>query len=834
MKKHVFIEKVFAYIAIAASTITLFSCSDNLFEPENDNQPQNDQFFVFESSTDKNSTRVTYTAEDYTQSTFVDGDVVRVYQLSGTAGTHVVKSAPYKVASNSNGTKYLTPSDENNKISQHNGTTYAFVYPDPGQDADISNLSHTVNTNQNQKENFEASDLLWDVVTASNNKASIVMDHAMAQIIVETDEKVAGEDAILTLTGNPAVAISKMNLTYGKEDNKWCESVSTTSSSESITMWNYDYNSDRNRIFRAVVPAQTMAAAKFLTIGSKSYKLNEALTVSGGNNYILIINKNSNPDQPDINDDDSWVLDVVDPETGEPVGLLCREYVRYQPSDIDNNNTYAFDVNTGTDNGSGSKWINSQAWVFYNLQDFNTRIPDLNKGTVLRFIYDFEKPGYVWWPYSEGHNFKQHGIFSPVHGAHWCDNVNIYTTAETGGHEIYDENGNPKITEYWMHGGIINWDGTNNKIQSFTMPTEHITCTEAIEKGHIAINGEKVYVSYKDYKNEEAASGIKKGVIVPHNLIDRRISQTGVLEINKYPLVKIGYNQFWMSKSLNAKTMTDGTSLTCYNKTGSPGVTFNESDHMTAGYIYPYAVDVEDGSNGKVDYDPFNKPDQMADHSSFKPLPMYNNLCLLTEKFLPKATDSRLNYIIPTSKQIEDMKKYFGKFFGARLMSRYISVKFDTQQQDAFAYSSLQSIIKGEFRGGAIGNMTYRATFTAYTANVSGFNCRALGYYDPQSGSKMEGVTAITFIQLKPDNIQHVTHFTFDAYNAWGDTECSKSWTDNYYERAAQYFGQVRFVMKFKNQADTGGSSRAATRAEATSSAAPHSSNNVYIQLKEE
>lgn len=835
MKKNVFIEKVFTCIVVAASTIASLSCSDNLFEPDDNNEPQSNHFFVFAPSTDNASTRVTYTEESYTQSTFEDGDVVRVYQLSGAAGSSVVKSAPYKVASNSDGTKYLTPSDESNKIPQRNGTTYAFVYPDPGQNADITNLSHTVNADQNQKENFEASDLLWDVVTASDNKASIIMDHAMAQIIVETDETVAGEDALLTLTGNPAIAISSMNLTYGKENDKWCESASATSSSESttsITMWNYDYNSDRNRIFRAVVPAQTMNASKFLTIGSKSYKLDEALAVSGGKNYILLINKNStNPDQPDINDDDSWVLDVLDPETGEPVGLLCREYLRYQPSSVDANpyDQNTFDFNTGTDNGSGSKWINSQAWVFYNLQDFNTRIPDLNKGTVLRFIYDFEKPptGYVWWPYEEGHNYAQHGIFSPVHGAHWCSPYDKYEDGKAGGHEIYDDNGKPKIEEYWMHGGTINWDGNNNKIQSFIKPDVKISCAIAEKYGHIAIddqdkNNIKVYVSY----NETEPAGIKKGILIPHNLIDKRGS-----EINKYPLVKIGYNQFWMSKSLNAKTMTDGTPLTCYNKTKEPGITFGQQDDMTAGYIYPYVIGVEDGDR-KVDYDPFNNPKQMAGYGSFKPLPMYNNLCLLNEKFLPKATDSRLIYIIPEKKQIEDMKTYFGKYFGARMMSRYVTPKLDRQNDQSFAYSSLQSIIRGESRGGAIGNI-YQDPDNAYTANVSGFNCRAIGFYD-MTNDKVNGVTGTSFIQLKPNNKQHVLHFVFYVYNAWGDTQCAEDYIRHWDNRATQFFGQVRFVMKFKNQVDTSGSRAATTRAESTSTATTKSvSNNVYIQLKE-
>ncbi len=829
MKKNVFIEKVFTCIVVAASTIASLSCSDNLFEPDDNNEPQSNHFFVFAPSTDNASTRVTYTEESYTQSTFEDGDVVRVYQLSGAAGSSVVKSAPYKVASNSDGTKYLTPSDESNKIPQRNGTTYAFVYPDPGQNADIANLSHTVNTDQNQKDNFEASDLLWDVVTASDNKASIIMDHAMAQIIVETDETVAGEDAQLTLTGNPAIAISSMNLTYGKEDDKWCESASATSSSESttsITMWNYDYNSDRNRIFRAVVPAQTMNASKFLTIGSKSYKLDEALAVSGGKNYILLINKNStNPDQPDINDDDSWVLDVLDPETGEPVGLLCREYLRYQPETINS----GWDNNTGTDNGQGSKWINSQAWVFYNLQDFNTRIPDLNTGTVLRFIFDFQKPGDCWWPLNEGYNYAQHGIFAPVHGANWSSSANRgewQTSAEKYGHEIYGEDGKPLITEYYMHGGIITWDGTNNKITNFTMPQAQIKCAIAEKYGHIAIDDRdkkniKVYVSY----NETEPTGIKKGILIPHNLIDKRGS-----EINKYPLVKIGYNQFWMSKSLNAKTMTDGTPLTCYNLKGQAGTSIKSEQVLTeAGYIYPYQKDVDDWENGKKDYDPYNNETQLKGVGSFKPTPLYNKLCVINDKFLPSSTndDGRVVYIMPTASILGSMASYFYSDFCARLRNRNISTKdYNSNTIGNYTYSPYQSMLRGEERGGDQG---------AYTANVSGFNWRALGYFEPYN--KYINITGTCNLILKPVEDRGLAYFQSDAYTAWGGS------AHDIYEHTdyngwlfypTQYFGQVRFVMKFKNQVDTGGSRSATTRAESTSTATTKSvSNNVYIQLKE-
>lgn len=839
-KKH-FAWKALTGFAITLMTMVALSCSDELVEPNNNkNLAQDSEFFIIDNTT--SATRVAY--DNYNHSTFNDGDLVGVYLLEGKGLKSVegetFENVPYKVTNTKNIltdiTQQVLRAATENKIPQADGYTYVFVYPyTEGQTYnDLVKLTHTTEAEQSSAEKFEQSDLLWDVEIASNNTVHIAMHHAMAQIIVEVDENKIAEDATVRLTSNLKTKVQNLNLST--VDGAYSSvTANDLSEAKEISMWDFGYSESGNCLFRAVVPAQSnISKEKFLTFKKKdgtdkTYNLQEDLTVEAGKNYIFAIRKNSI--NPDINDDDSWVLDVVDPETGEPVGLLCREYVRYQPSNIDNNNTYAFDVNTGTDNGSGSKWINSQAWVFYNLQDFNTRIPDLNKGTVLRFIYDFEKPGYVWWPYSEGHNYVQHGIFSPVHGATWCSPFNNYENSAEGGHEVYDENNNPKITEYYMHGGTITWDGVNNKISNFTMPTELITCEQAEKYGHIAINGKDIYVSYK----ENDGDGIKRGVLIPHCLIDQRISQTGVLEINKYPLVKIGYNQFWMSKSLNAKTMTDGTPIACYNKKGSAGVTFDNTttDDMTAGYIYPYITNVEDGTNGNKDYDPFNNKEQMAGYGSFKPLPLYNSLCLMNEKFLPKATDSRLNYIIPAKEQIEDMKKYFGIFFGAKMMSRYVTPKTNKDNDMSFAYSSFQSVIRGESRGGQIGSLKNQDPANAYTANVSGYNCRALGYYSPDNS--ITDITGTSFIQLKPNNRLHVSHFIFHVYDAWKDTESIIDEQRNQYRLpASKHFGQVRFVMKFKNQADTGGSSRAATRAEATSSVAPQSSNNVYIQLKEE
>ena len=113
-----------------------------------------------------------------------------------------------------------------------------------------------------------------------------------------------------------------------------------------------------------------------------------------------------------MTDDDSWVLDVLDPQTGQPVGLLCREYLRWNQTDT---KWDGFDDPTYPGGPDGPMRVNSQAWVFYNLQP-DGRTPDLSEGTVLRFVYDVRKntfrgiaddeDGYAW---PKPHNYAGHG-----------------------------------------------------------------------------------------------------------------------------------------------------------------------------------------------------------------------------------------------------------------------------------------------------------------------------------------------------------------------------------------------------------------------------------------
>lgn len=833
------------------------SCSDEMYVPTDDNMPTTGHYFVLANTETAASTRVAYDASDYNKSTFEEGDKVGVFVMDA-SGNAVKTNIPYTVKSSTemiNGKtyQYLEPVSTSNQAPESEEYTYAFVYPYNANMtlSDLKSYSHSVEADQSSEsatsnDNFEKSDLLWDVVQGSATQVNIDMDHAMAQIIVVVDNEIS--DVKLCQTAK--TSISGLELSKRLED--WRNdgtSASVDGNSKSyITMWSHsDYQNSESgkRVYRCVVPAQTFAKGAFLSFNrngsAKTSSLSEALTVQTGKNYLFMVNKHTDPLTPD--DDESWVLDVVDPVTGEIVGLLCREYLRYQPTQTE-------DVHTGTEgtnsDGTTTKWINSQAWVFYNFQNKTTKIPDLSKGTVMKFIYDFEeyKDRTVLWPYDEGYDYWQKGIMSPIHGATWASGesaYNVYSTAETGGREKYylnDASMKPIITEYYMHGGVIYWDGSNNVISKFTLPSEQITCAQA-EYGHIAIDGDNIYVSY----NETEKQGVRTGVLVPHYLVDRRVNSDGVTEVNKYPLVKIGFNQFWMSKSLNAKTMTDGTSLTCYNKTGEPGVTFSSTDVLSnAGYLYPYATNVENDANQKVNYDPYNNEKEMhpttvnpyqKSNTKYSVVPMYNRNAVNTANFLPEATDdSRLTYIMPQKTQFDELKQYFGPNFGAKLMTRDISTR-KSQWNDQFYYSMYNSMLWGELR------QNYgSSTANNYCANVSGFNWRATGYYEPSAGY-VTNITGDCYLMLKASNENNVSYFTFRCYNVFGDTYDQYFYDGDYgsyyqsYDKASQVFAQVRFVMQFKNQSSTSSAKTRASEDTVASSKPQQPSNTVYVRLTE-
>lgn len=887
MKPH----RLLSLLLLPALLPLFTSCTDTLLETPaagnaNADIPEG-YYFILDTDVPQNApqTRVAYA--DINHSYFEEDDRLGIYVIDsdGNRITDAPANAQYKVTNVTNiatGTVRQVLENVGTDVPRGEGYRYVIYYPyDPDMTFDrLKDLTHSVQTDQHADPAsttsltpYEQSDLLWDVVSEDHTSngtpyVEIRMDHAMANIILNIDEKYvqAGsseEGYSVYIVNSPATA-SGINLTQGLETEGWRYNVPTSDPNNPteftpIRMWYTGYGTSGELQFRAVIPAcQTISnnGSAFFRITDpsgtpKEYKLNAPLPLKPGKNYIFNIRESGGTEQPELSDDNSWVLDVLDPETGRPIGLLCREYVRYQQD----NST---DQHTGTDNNNGSKWINSQAWVFYNLQD-DGETPNLNQGTILRFIYDIDILAYgeqagdyesyqpiCIWP-APHIKMKSEGLFTPRHGFKWgTQNTEGYGEEFTG--YSFQENNptaQPIEEQYYMHGGTIIWDGKNNKISNFIMPTSQISNAQAY-KGYIAIeNGKKPYIAY------EEKEGIKKGIIIEHYLIDTRYNRnTHETEIKRYPLVKIGYNQFWMSKPLDTAYLTDGTPIPCYNKRGESGVTFDvdntdHNDFLAMGYLYPFVQNDEnlketDGTY--VSYDPYNNPkDRPTANSSFQPVKQYNRATVEDARFVPLSPENNNYYTMPSKSDLENMKEYFGYKFAAKICSREI-ITFDVTKGTGEVGTRFTTTRKEAIKEGkTCGNMAHDPQ--VYCANISGLNVRAIGFYDSnrykQSFYDM-GEAACLILKREPGQ-NGITLMRFAVYDSFdiGDNvfnEHDNRFNDNEYNYflATKVFAQVRMFMKYRNQADTGGSSLSVTttNTRSVSDSGESESCNIYIPIQ--
>ena len=854
------IRLIYTRLLAALMLVVAFtSCSDDMLiqsgtAPSGDNAFWAQYDFVLADDDDA-TTRVAY--ESANTSVFEEGDEIGVYAVDDKG--NLVDKEPnsnvrYEVRrvtnlTNNETRQVLIPVDPNVRVKKNNSYRYVLYYPyNPNMTLTrLKSYTHTVAQDQGAEGAYEVSDLLWAYYTPEEGELyTIEFDHAMAQIVIELG-------GIYVPTGNRESAVKLLNMPTQATginlvqplEEKFTYTAVFSSGTEDedrmISTWLFEAGSTEDRLqYRACVPAHTIKVngetpivrVYFNSTDYKDYKINSDLELKPGYKYTFTLSKGG-VTEIDITDDDSWVLDVLDPETGKPVGLLCREYLRYQPTDDK-------DEQTGTDGTNSdetpTKWINSQAWVFYNLKP-NSDIPDLNTGKILRFIYDVDETfsnegGVTSWPYPHK-NVMYRGIFTPKHGYKWCTQEESYNLEYGRESETYGEH------QYYMHGGKIHWDGTNNKISKFELPNENITNETALKWGHIAINKNNesdVDVSYSNMDGDN----YKVGVVVPHYLVDERKIGTGEIETNKYPLVKIGYNQFWMSKPLRTEYMTDGTPLKAYNKEDGPGVTFRmgqditNSDNLTAGYLYPFEKGVSaylNDPNIKKDYDPANKEEQMHPKGvSFVPAPMYNKPAIDSKGFIPDSDNPDCYYYDMANKEdLEKMVDYFGPWFGAKICTRELAEHVDVQ---SYAYSRYEAMCKGE---------TWENSAHSYTANISGLNLRALGYFAPSTDANadFQWICGSATILLKSTSTDKVDYFSFPVYSPWGSDYSvdSNVWGNNSFTGLAygttQYFAEVRLVMKDRNQADNGGSTNSFSFSRATTRASGKSqqSRNVRVQL---
>lgn len=834
------------------SLLTLFlvstSCTDELATATGRTTDNQTPRFVI--STNSPQTRVSYGS--ITHSTFEEGDVLGAFVLDQDGNIVINSSAnitysniQYQVVGNaSDGAQTLQPVLAQDALPYGDDTyRYIFYYPFR-EGTTYNNVTHTVQTDQTTSRLYELSDLLWDVVTVTPGTdnaptVEVAMDHAMANIVLNIDRSYlsSGNDGYEVYILNTPYMADGINLSQALDNENRSYTVDNEHTTD-IRMWCSNNEAQTETLqFRAVIPAcQTISSGSpFLRITAadgtqKRFSLKENLTLLSGRNYIFTVTENEEPTPiiPDVTDDDSWVFDVLDPETNEPIGLLCREYLRYQPGHTDNNTE---DEETGTTVGDGTYYVSSQAWVFYNLQP-NSNIPDLNTGHVVYVINDVIFNGWALWP-APYQNKSQQGLFTPDHGHSWDSNYQLG----------YGQTGNVRdgFTAY-LHNSTIQWNGNENIIHCFTPPTTFLTNEEA-RYGHIAIpETGNPFVSYLPFNPNSLRDdeGNKIGVLMPHNLIDNRINENGETEINVYPLVKIGYNQFWISKAMNCKTLTDGTPLTCYNKEGEPGVTFGKDDVLSqAGYMYPYASINDNDGKGIQVYDPYNKPEQMTpEGTTFRPSPVYNKLAVNNDNFLPISQERISTYVMPTMKDIELMNHYFGWRFAGKMCTRAIT-EFNPTQTANSLYGRFTAILKGETHGPADG---YTPQANSYTANISGLNLRAIGYYTTDNGFCNNSASAAIILGTQQAGIDA---FIFNAYNPFGVTldDGNTFWNNQYvdnitqHNKISQFFAQVRLLMKYRNQADTGGSTAftisSITRSSSSDDTEEKSINhNIYVPIQ--
>jgi len=900
---------------LAFATLALSCAREQFNEHESIDWDSGDYFVV----TAAPSTKVEY--EDEFTSTFEDGDVLGVFVLNSSkdlVGGQPV-NAPMKVTTRKNITtgatrQVLVPVNAADELGQ-GYAYYLFYYPyDESYTLDkVKSLTFSAQTDQSEVEGYEASDLLWDMASPSGDCVNIYMDHAMCNIILNIDENYFDVTKPVTIA-NICGTATKIDLTTldieTMRENGY--TVDATQTKISITPLDFGYAASGKKAYKAAVPAcwTIGTGAAFLELtgtdgSAKKYRLGASVNLEPGRNYYFVFPGDS--PNPVITDDDSWVLDVLDPDDGDVVGLLCREYLHYQPDNTDLFTTQDKITGTIPTSNPDSRNITSQAWVFYNLQSMTTKVPELSKGTVLRFTYDVHANGNgiddnydhntnPWgtchaWP--DPHYIENRseawgpGLFIPAHGHYWrfYENNGAYSGASSGdttkvysyvndGSAFEDMNSTQVKTDYqenWMHGGTIYWgngtlsggasDGTTEypyyQIVDFEMPkdlhvsaddeyawyytdqwnslayktldykkevSDSVTNATAYNYGHIAYKvGETPFVSYVRYdettmRDEE---GYKVCLIVPHCLIDRRKSGSATIT-TKYPLVKIGYNNFWMSKDFIGKTLSDGTELECFNSGTSEGslegVTFAYGEELSYGYLYPRTSSGGGGLSGS--YDVYS---QAADKDIF-PL-LYNTPVVLSGKLVPKSVESISKYYMPTRAMIADMYDYIGWKYAAKLMSNQYRYR---------AGGGWQETVEEALAGFRVADPTAES----YTANVSGFNLKAGGGYYGGLGY-WAGFGQSCMFWLAPESDASVTngidyYSVFQAYDCWSAT-IQKCFSEmNFWSTSERYchFLPVRFVLKYENQADTGGA--ALTRSGMSSSSPARIHSSVHKQVLRE
>lgn len=823
-------------LLLTAVTLGLTACTDDFAEtPDVAPMPEGYYFLLADSGT-----RVSYDTD--TGATFDEGDELGVFALASydegsqnwTAAAGEKQNARYRVKripsvnADSDGRQALVPATDAETLTE-GCYAYLFYYPyDPavGSLADIRTYAFAVQANQRDGDGYAASDLLWSVTFSdpAKNYLEIAMDHVMANIVLEIDETKLDVEAGATVPQMPLLA---EGIDLGATEWRSLGYAAGGDTSD-IPMQEAGYTSSGAIRFRALVPAlRTLKeGTPIIRIeqegAEKTFQLQSDLELRPGRIYTFLLKRDVDH-IPDLTDDDSWVLDVEDPETGETVGLLCREYIRFQPDaeDYDTVDQITGSAATNPD-GSASCNLSSQAWVFYPLLP-GSNVPNLDEGTVLRFLYDLrwsisgtDDMGAHSWPlphhYGDNMGFTAQGLFLPEHGHDWVYSEDgTYGMSSTAGEE------------YYLHGGKITWEAetvtdeelgdelTFYKIKSFKKPEMPITNAIAEKNGHIAIKPDgTAEVSYYPFNPDTHIDEqkYKVGQVEQHYLIDTRTNTDGHVRTVKYPLVKIGYNNFWMSSALRAHTLTDGTPLECYNQEEDPWTTFDAygSGVLDPGFLYPRSKEYDFDFFTYENFDPDTAPH------------LYNYTAVASGKLCPISPDNRFTYMMPTRNNQRRLAHYVGWKYAAKMMTSAIRTRNETGYDEDLATAI------------ALGKIV-DPTCNSFTANISGLNMKTAGMYFGNGNQFINlGETSIYWL----DNAYMMKFKPFDTFNVTTTSIFSDDLVEGYNaqpEIRSRVFAGIRFLAKMTHQLDTGRGT-SARKAGTEPNAEPQENRTVYILLE--
>lgn len=848
-------------------------------------------FFILEDSGPQ--TRVTY-AGDGIHADFEKEDLVGCFALSedlATAADGVKQNACYRVSVHTNvdsgeDRRFLAPMTANDDLPK-DAAGYMFYYPyNPDIESldELKSYAHTVNSDQNDRDRYEASDLLWDICepkgSGDDRYVEVDMDHAMAQIIVEVESSLIADKTVPTLLNVP-LTVSPIDLVKPSLDdmtNDMGEEGSYVLGQETVNvaMWEFGYATSGNLMFRAVIPANhsfdygdvVIQLTDRSTGEPKKYKITTSIDFNPGKTYHLTLVKERVTHTPgEVGDDDTWVYDVLDPETMEPVGLLCREYVRYQPGVSAGGIEYAtgvcYDRNSkqhmvpSEDTKPDTKFVNAQAWVFYKMKS-GSKVPDLSQGQVLQFLYDvrfdshknmysnvYDENGKItgvanhvtnvafYWPEPHANTYGSSsagGMFTPLHGHQWVavqgaegivgqsymPGVTPLTNSPSNAF-VGEINENALIVEHDMHGGIIQWgkEGSNShySITDYSLPSSEVKKTRPVitnqiahDYGHIAVTDEGAYVSYED----PVAVDHKIGLLAPRYLVDRRVGKNRTVEERLYPIVKIGFNQFWMSLSLRAYTLNDGTPLVNFNSETPGQFTYAvDKDAETPGFMYY--------SDSEENYNPYFDM-TIEERESYKLSVLYNFAGVISGKMLPLVQSGQpFYYYYANSLALNNMHLYLGTYPHAKLMTRRARARLDNKPEKG-SMTKKDTYLIGGYTSDNVG---------WYMANACGFDLRVDGAF---YSSQCWGIGNDATMWCVDDNVNEKI-FTIPGPNVFSQTIL----TGMINSHNSNMFLPIRFFMKFDGQADTGGGVSVSSLAKGLatkSSSAPVENRDVYVGLE--